>query len=474
MTDDPPAGVQVLSFQVSVTAAALTPENGPAESILYNNMPVRADLTQLQALSALLSYGNVDKVTTGSPGFVTYTGLSLTFADPRLVLYNQSDALLGSGCPVGAVCQLTPALENGTTSLSFNSSPFPVTMSPYMLSLDFPIDFHLNAVIQPDLSLNLAAANGVTLSELPSLLSDAPLPQVGFVTGTVIAAWDTPNVHEFYLQTASGMTLDIDASSTAFFNNFPTGACTTPGLGCVALGQIVRVSALGIDGTGAPDGASASEVDYVQGANEETLQGTIIQLLPSGFTMIVHSNPTSATEIPLGGEATVTTGQSVTYSIDTDGVAMPSGLNFASASDLTVGQNVAVTVSPGTLTTTGSGPGANAWGPPPSISFTASVVELEPSQLTATITATDPGMASFTLDVASPFFAPWPLPSAVSSFHVATTSQTNYAGDGLDGFAGLATNDFVSVNGWLFPPGTGSGSPTVVAQSVLLRPSQVF
>ena len=140
-----------------------------------------------------------------------------------------------------------------------------------------------------------------------------------------------------------------------------------------------------------------------------------------------------------------------------------------------VGQTVRVTVTPGTLTSTGAGPASGVWGPPASVSFTASAIELEPSQVTGTITAIDSGTTSFTLGAAgAPFFAPWPLPNATGfSFNVLTTGQTSYTGFNPDSFNGLATNDFVSVNGWLFAPSTGT-TPNIVAQSVLMRPGPVI
>jgi hypothetical protein len=139
-----------------------------------------------------------------------------------------------------------------------------------------------------------------------------------------------------------------------------------------------------------------------------------------------------------------------------------------------VGQTVQVAIVPGSIVTTGSGPGPSVWGPPPSLSFTASSLALEPTQLSGDITAIDSGTTSFTLGFGGPFFAPWPTAAAsIVPFDIVTTSQTAYTGFSPDSFDGLATNDFVSVDGWLFPPAT-TGPPTIVAQSVLMRPSPAF
>ncbi len=475
VTDDPPVGVTVLSFQVTLANATLMPSSGPPVVSLLNNIdmatdptPPQIDVTQLQALSTFLSSAQVAQG--------TYTNLSLTFTNPQLVIYNQSDSALGSSCAVGSVCELEP---DSSTTLGFGSSaPFPVTVSTSS-ALGFAIDINLNAVIQPDFSLNLAAANGVTLSELSS--PPTP-PQFGSITGTVRTV--TPSTDVFTLTAPWGGSFDIATTNSTAFNNFPSSACTTPGIGCLADGQIVTVAVSSMAATGYGGVITATSVDYVQAAAAQTVEGTIIGLMPSTtniagapptLSVLLHSNPANATGFPLGGVATVFLAAGATsYSIDASGFNMPPGLAFTGSSDLAVGQNVTLTVESGTLTTMGSGPAAGVWGPPPSLSFNASAVELEPSQLTGIITATDSATTSFTLGTTGTFFAPWPMPSAVSSYNVDTTGQTAFTGFSPDSFGGLATNDFVSVSGWLFPPAAGSSTPTIAAQSVVLRPTQTY
>jgi hypothetical protein len=273
--------------------------------------------------------------------------------------------------------------------------------------------------------------------------------------------------------------LNLLATSSTTFNNFPSSACATPSIQCAAIGQVIQVQISGYASGGL---LTASSVTYVQAANTQTVEGTIIDIpplpLPVGITdidVILHQNPTASASLPLGGLARVTVSTSATtFSIDNNGFNIPSGLTFVQ-SNLIVGQTVLLTVSPGTISDTGTTPGPSSWGPPTSLSFTASAIELEPSQVTGTITATDSSTTSFTLGAAGgPFFAPWPTtsPNAVS-FNVLTSGQTTYTGFNPDSFSGLATNDLVSVSGWLFPPAT-TGPPTIVAQSVLMRPSPAF
>ncbi len=163
MTDDPPAGVSVLFFQITLTDASLTPASSSSSSSpvsLLGSTPVQIDVTKLQALSAFLSTANV---TAGM-----YSGLSLTFSSPQLVIFNASNTSIASSCAVGSVCEFTPTVD-GSTTVSLTSAPFPVTIAANS-PLGFLIDFHLNTIIQSDLSVNLGVANGVTVGELPPVV----------------------------------------------------------------------------------------------------------------------------------------------------------------------------------------------------------------------------------------------------------------------------------------------------------------
>ena len=470
MTDDPPAGVSVLFFQVSLTDATLTSSTGTTVSLLSNTTPIQIDVTQLQALSAFLNTANV------AGG--TYKSLSLTFASPQLVIFNQSDASLGSSCAVGSVCQLTPTLDSGSSPLSFSTTPFPITVASGS-PLGLLIDFHLNTVIQSDLSVNLSVTNGVTVSALPP----APTPpQMGSITGTVGTV--TASSNQFTLQTPWGRSFTIDTTSSTAFNDFPSSACTTASIACLAQGQIVQVqiASVGTNGT-----LTASQVTYVQQAAAQTVQGTVIgvypctcNVLPAPVTLmlLVHQNPTASSTFPVGGMVEVSVPPTATLSIDANGFTMPPGLTFANNSSMgplgafTVGQNVSVTVVPGSVSN--QPPITPAHGMGPSIVFTASAVELEPSQMTGMITDVDSSTTSFTIGVGGgPFFAPWPMPTAIAAFNVDTTSQTTYTGFNPDSYGGIAKGELVSVNGWLFA--TSSGTPPVIAaQSVVQRPGLFF
>jgi hypothetical protein len=469
MTDDPPSGVNVLFFQVSLTDATLTPASGSPVSLLNNNTPVQIDVTQLQALSAFLSTVNVPAG--------TYNSLSLTFANPQLVIFNASDTSLGSTCAVDSICQLTPALSSSTVNLT--SSPFPVAVAANN-PLGFLVDFHLNTVIQPDLSVNLAAANGISIKQLPPPSTSVP-PQLGWVTGTVENVNAANN--QFTVLTSWGRTFTVAATSTTEYDSFPTSACSTAGFSCVAANQIVRLQ---IGGVATGGTLNAATVEYLQSVNQQTVVGTIVGIMntttsPTNSTIIrvvLHTNPGAASTLPLGGVANVTIPSDATFTIDVGGVTMPSGLTFTGTSSLFIGQTVQLIVEPSSVSASSAPSLMGGWGPPQTVSFTTSSVELEPSQLTGQIATLNTTADSFALGF-NFSFASWPDAGSANTFtavlaNVDTTSQTTYDGFSPESFSGLATSQFVSVSGWLFSPSGLGASPTMVAQKVVMRPTLFF
>ena len=473
ITDDPPAGVSVLFFQVSLTAASLQPASGSGVSLLPNGAPIEIDVTQLQALSAFLSTANVPAG--------NYSSLNLTFANPQLVIFNNSDQSIASTCAVGSVCQLTPAIDNSAT-VSLSSSPFPVAVAAGS-PLGFLIDYHLNTIIQPDLSVNLGASNGVTVSQLPPSAPIGP-PQFGAVIGSVAAV--NTGLSQFTLQTPDGRTFTVSTSSSTAYSDFPASACSASGFSCVAQGDIVQVQVSSVQTGGV---LAAAQITYIQAPGQQTVVGTIVGIpalpLPAGETMIqlmLHQSPTANTNLPLGAMALVAVWApgsgghtATTFSIDSDGFTIPSGLTFASSNDLAVGQTVQVTVAPGSLQPPGpvASPGLGIWGPPPEPIFTASSLQLEPGQLTGTVSAIS--SPDFTLSVA--FMPPCGVTSsnsiacpqiiALIPYNAVTTSQTTYQGFSTDNFGGLADNDLVSVNGWLFNASGSSTLPVIVPKTVV-------
>jgi hypothetical protein len=464
MTDDPPSGVSVLFFQVNLTAASLAPASGSAVSLLSNDTPIQVDVTQLQALSAFLSAADVPAG--------TYNSLSLTFASPQLVIYNASDESIASSCAVGSVCQLTPAIDNSAT-VALSTAPFPVTVAANS-PLGFLVDFHLNTIIQSDLSVNLGAADGVTIKQLPGGSPSQP-PRFGFLTGTVESVSASHN--QFTLMTAWGRTFTVDSNSSTAYDDFPTSACSAENISCLSAGQVVQVQVSSVANGGV---LMASQVTYVQAAGQQTVEGTIVGITaPTGSSantviqLILHRDPTNSSGLPRGGKASVTIASDATFSIDANGFTLPSGLAFAGTSSLSVGQNVKVNVAAGSLSAVSGSGNRMGWGPPRTLSFTTSNLQLEPSQLTGSVS--DIGSSDFTLGGFPPicFLALSPIPATTLQADVETTSETTYRGFSTDSFSGIESGDVVSVNGWLFPPASGK-TPTLAAQTIALHGDGIF
>jgi hypothetical protein len=466
ITDTPPAGVTVLFFQLGISSAALMYQSGGDLPLLPFNTPIPVNLSQLQTDSAFLGSGGA------SAG--TYTGMSLIFSpNSQLTIYNGSGAAIGTGanaCANNSVCQVTPTATNLTVSLT--TAPFPVTVTANT-PLAFKLDIHLNTVIQPDMSLNFGATNGVTVSQLPAPPSGAPISALGSLTGTVKGTLPysvIPNPDQIQsqlsLQTGDGRTFDIGLISSTTYT-YPNSVCTTSNSACLATGQIVKVeSSLQADGN-----LLASNVTYVQPAGQMVVQGNIIRLSASGgntlMDLVLQQGPpppaTAAALPPFGNRATVTVPPAgVTYAVDSGGFTLPGGLTFTTSANLMVGQQVSVVVAPGSLTSTSSPPSSTAIaGPAPTI-FTASSITLEPSQITGSVSgwsAINVSALNFTLATYPNFFVPAaatalapPVPASVN-LTVQATAATTFTNLTPDSISGLAVGDVVSIKGWLFPYG---------------------
>jgi predicted component of type VI protein secretion system len=92
VTDAPPTGVTVFSFEVTVTGATLNPGN---VDLLGGKGPVRLEVKKLETENAFLS--------TASVAAGNYTSLALTFSNPELTFRNDTGSPL-AGCATGSVC----------------------------------------------------------------------------------------------------------------------------------------------------------------------------------------------------------------------------------------------------------------------------------------------------------------------------------------------------------------------------------
>jgi hypothetical protein len=326
--------------------------------------------------------------------------------------------------------------------------------------------------------VDLGVTNGVTISQLPTPPSGAPVPRLGHLTGTI----QSLIASGFTLQTRDGRTFTVDVNSSTTYN-YPSSVCSADNSTCLATQQVVKVEvSLQTGGT-----LLASEVDYVQPAGETIVEGNIIRLSTSGgntlMDLILQKGPTAPSTLPMGHRVTVTVPASATYAIDSGSFTLPIPpttytLSFASASDLIVGQEVSVVVQGSVTTASGSG-SSSPWAGPAPITFTASSITLEPSQITGSVAQVNAPQLTFTLSTLPNFFVP---PAATAgappiwvpvNITVLTTGATTFLPTTLtpDSISGLAVNDVASVGGWVFSTPTGTTTITLAAETVLDRES---
>lgn len=156
-------------------------------------------------------------------------------------------------------------------------------------------------------------------------------------------------------------------------------------------------------------------------------------------------------QVSPGFSLTIQPDASATFSIDSDGVTLPSGLSFASVQDVSVGQMVRlhptlpVTIGPGGQVTVG-----------------ADAVTLETSEITGTVGAVNAlaTPVNFTLGGLPSLFTN----AKITQLEVEPVMGTDF--ENVSGLSALNPSDSVSVAGLLF--NTSSG-PVVIAERVERR-----
>jgi hypothetical protein len=107
MTDTPPTNVSILSAEVTLTGATLSPGNVPVFS-----GSTTVELTRLQTDVAYLS------TTLVPPG--SYTGIMLTFSNPKLTIENNTGSSIATTCLTGTICTIQPVATNLSTTITLS------------------------------------------------------------------------------------------------------------------------------------------------------------------------------------------------------------------------------------------------------------------------------------------------------------------------------------------------------------------
>jgi hypothetical protein len=432
--DTPPSGVSILSFEIHITGASLQPSaSGAAVSLL--SAPDEIELEHLQTNSAFIGSTSVPA---GS-----YSGLTVTFANPRMTILNNTAAAITVGsqtCNVGQICEVTPALNQAGVSVNSNP-PFPVTLSASS-PVNLQMDFNLNSSIGADLSVTptVTVTSATSGPGQPGEQEDIEL--VGSVTGV-----DSSN-QSFTLQIPFSSQTDTIMTTGGTEFDFENDNCSTNNFACLANGQTVKVEAQMNSGA-----LTARDVEGVALPQTQTVMGTVVSLnvAQNQFELVLQDVEDSqdAQTLTLGLPVMVSVQSGATFNVNAGGLSL-GGLNFGAFSNLLLGQEVSVAVSGVQTSTSG-------------ISLTTNQVTLNMSEISGTVASVDATNNDFTLTNLPSLFTS----NGITQILVQVGSSTQY--ENTTGLGSLNANQTVSVGGLLLDNPSSSTEPILLASTVKLR-----
>jgi hypothetical protein len=431
MTDTPPAGVTVLSFEVTVTSAVLNPNN-----ISLISTPTKIEVKHLETEAAFLSTVNVPAG--------TYNSITLNLTNPELTILNIGPAItaFGQTCNTGQVCEFKPSVAANLTISS--SPPFPLVVSGNSPT-GLLVDVNLNNVISNPLGIDFTAVGAVAVAQLTGAgLPQGQLGEIDDLVG-VVANKDATN-NQFTLQTTQG-NFTVKADTTTQFEGFDGAGCAANNFTCVANGQVVEVN-LGLLAAG---GFLARAIEFEDAAVDDELEGVITSVVSSTqFQMVITEELRNVAGVDVGNPVTVNLQAGASFHVDTNGLTVPPSLQAAfegsgDTSQLLPGQAVQVRVR------------SLAAGPP--IVVATNRVRLRFSRLTASVSGSPFGSIFNVTNLPSLFTS-----AGITQIRVQTSAQTEF--EGVSGVAGLNSGDTVSLRGLLF---SALPNPVLVADKVRKR-----
>lgn len=417
LSDAPPAGVSVLSFEVNISNALLQPNVGTDVSLLPNGRSVEIEVKKLETEAAVLS-------TISAPAG-TYKGLQLTMSNPTLTVQNGSPNDIG-GCLKNTICQFKLAAAGPVT---YSDAPFPLTLvagTPKGLK----IDILLNKIIGADLSVTLNDPSVITVSELAAEpVSGPPAKLEDNEFAGMITSLDAVNSKFVVQNSVSGMSETINVDADTKFEDFDEHGCNTKNIYCLSTSQTVEVeTTLKSNGS-----IVAKEVKLQESSGAQSVEGTLVSVSgnpPNQFQIVVLDEEPELSGLKPGNPLIVDLSGTPKLDIGLGRLAVPAGATFASSSDLLPGQELQIE------------PGAILPGPP--ISTSTSHVTLRTSQFTAAVSAVNGSAITVTH---------LPTVFGLNTLTVETTSNTEF--EHILGPASLTNGSVISIRGILFKTATG-------------------
>lgn len=430
VTDTPPTSIAVLSFQVQITGAVLQPG-----SVSLLPRPVTVDLAQLATDTGFLASTVIDSG--------TFTSLTMTFANPQVTILNNRPTAItvaGTTCEPGAVCTISPALNNASVTIS--SGVFPITIAANSTT-GLNLDLSIPDLLQSDLSVTLANGTSVNLTLLPAPASGtSEEAKVDDVFGTITSI----SGNQIGMKTALGDSLVLTSSSSTAYN-YPDSVCSSNTASCVSVGQVVTTD-LSLLGDGS---LAVNAVSYAGGSGAQAVKGLILSVDTSAATptmSLLVQRSVNMTSLTAGEIATVTLPAGMTFTVGTANFPAASAAAFSNVSGLMPGQEVVIDA--GSDLITGSAP-----------SFTASAAYLESSQLIGAVSSIDTAQSSIAMNGLSALFTQTGL--GIKQMDVQTGAATSFVGFSSASLSELSDGDFIAVKGPLFNTLGTAGIPTVSA-----------
>jgi hypothetical protein len=433
VTDAPPAGITLFSFEVTLTGATLNGTGIYATNVdlLSGKGAQRIEVKHLETENTFLNLTNV------IPG--NYSTLNLTFSNPQLTFRNDTAAAI-AGCAPSAVCTIQPA---GTLTSTINGQ-FNPSMGQQTGVL---LDINLNSLLSQSLGVDFSAAGAVSASQ-QSMTNQGNLEQLDDLEGLVAAAGAT----QFTLQSSALGNVNVTLNADTQFEGFDQ--CNTSNAACLLNGQSVDVD-LALLASGSLVATKIELHDDADAAADDELDGVISKIDgPAQFEMVVTDELRAVTNVSVGDSVTVmltTTGSLTSFHVDTDGITVPTALQQAfetqhDTSQLIAGQAVQVRK----VNLTG--------GPAPAvITVTTDRVRLRDSRLTATVSGAPAGN-NFNIAALPSLFTV----NGFTAIQVQTSTDTSF--ENVTGANGLADGNTVSVRGLLF-----KNAPSLVLVSDKVR-----
>jgi Domain of unknown function (DUF4382)/Domain of unknown function (DUF5666) len=422
--DMPPAGVSVLSFQATVTGISMQPGG-----VSLLNSPMALEMTQLQAVSA---YMGTISVPAGN-----YTGMTVTLTNPEMTFLNTTGGTIGgmmggSTCANGQVCQLIPTMM--ASSVNITGSPFPLTVQANT-PLNLQMDFDLMDSLQSNMSMNPLMTSTMSEAAAGSNMLDEMDDMIGQV-GSVDSSNNQLKVS--FVQGMPSIMIGVDGNTT--FQDFDSigKANNISGL---AQGQIVLVRMQLMAG-----GILRAAKVRFESNNTDVMDGIIVAVKsPAQFDMVMTNEAAAFQGVSIGD--VVRMNLEVGTMFDIDDMDMPvSGMSFAAASDMMIGQTVQI--EPTSALVPGTPPQLNT-----------NHMRLMKAWITAKV-ASKVDATTFTVNNLPGVFST----AGITAMKIATSTQTTF--EGVTGAPALNVGDTVSVRGPMF---MASGIATIVASKVERR-----